>query len=554
MNGRTYIKYFLFSLIVGLIAVSRYIAINNLGWLTLDDRLNNKPSMSSHFHELFRGDKISVELASRFPNLGIVGIRFKTHYRLNTDVLEFRIKEASSPTWYYTAKYNTDQFQPNEIFPFGFPLISDSQGKTYLIEIESQKGSPGNMVSIDDEYPSVLGRHVFTLESLVKNPILLFRFISLKLANLTEYPGFSQSTLIFFSPVLFILLFKATNYFLLISLPLMFYIIYWDIFQNRVFYDFLYFSVIFSWWVISAWHKLGSRVSGLISLLLILLITILIPRGGYLQIEKNTSWAVFFLLFAFIQHFRRSGKINEFDRGVKFILREIFSEARSLLLVRHKFSKSQTATIKNSLSKIASYIFENQLPRWQVNVTPTQKQVNLAIIIGSWAIFAYLVYSIARHFYQYYHVFLDYFYVNQLRIFFERTGTYLVLVLILAILSFIYLSRKLYFLRRIFLAIIIAAITLQIESYIYARTTGFKELVTIWEIRTNDLSEAWADVHVIGRNFQNPPHQGRIFVDAIEQRVIRWADKEIIFRTNPQYTPSGKLYVITHDGKISNEL
>ena len=63
----------------------------------------------SQVYEMLKGDYVYGEFYSQYPNLGTVRVRFNTFGRINDDELIFRIKEKSSPGWYYENKYKTDQ-------------------------------------------------------------------------------------------------------------------------------------------------------------------------------------------------------------------------------------------------------------------------------------------------------------------------------------------------------------------------------------------------------------------------------------------------------------
>ena len=119
------------------------------GLLTLDVQGEFTNYDSTKFEELHRGDIISGNFHSLYNNLGLVSVRFFNNNRDSDDTLLFRIKELGHEGWYYEAKYKTDQFQPHELFPFGFPPITDSDNKYYVFEIESLRGATGSGILID---------------------------------------------------------------------------------------------------------------------------------------------------------------------------------------------------------------------------------------------------------------------------------------------------------------------------------------------------------------------------------------------------------------------
>lgn len=130
--------------------------------------------------ELLKGEKIAGEFEAKNNNLGIISILFNTHNRINDDYLQFKIKEKGDTQWYYDNKYKVDQFQNNQYFPFGFPEINSSKGKTYQIVIESLNGVNGNSVQAVINKP-FLSKYSFPKTYLLQNkkeiPMFIFNKI-----------------------------------------------------------------------------------------------------------------------------------------------------------------------------------------------------------------------------------------------------------------------------------------------------------------------------------------------------------------------------------------
>lgn len=106
--------------------------------------------------EILAGEKVSGEFTAMRDFIGIVSVRFNTYARINNDTLIFRIKEKGDKKWYYENIYKVDQFQPNQLFPFGFPPIQNSKNKVFQIEIESTKGKHGDAVAINTKNPVII--------------------------------------------------------------------------------------------------------------------------------------------------------------------------------------------------------------------------------------------------------------------------------------------------------------------------------------------------------------------------------------------------------------
>mgnify|MGYP001055088086 CR=1 FL=1 len=159
--------------------------------------------------ELLTGEKIEGEFDAFEDNLGIVAVRFNTFERINDDWLVFRLKEKGEESWYYENRYKVDQFQPDELFPFGFPKIKDSKDKIYRFEIESTKGEPGNAVAISTDFPIFRTKYEFVREELMADKIAFIRFSLKKLLNIILNTAgnytFLVSSFVFFIPLLFYL-------------------------------------------------------------------------------------------------------------------------------------------------------------------------------------------------------------------------------------------------------------------------------------------------------------------------------------------------------------
>lgn len=128
-------------------------------------------------NEIIAGEKAKGSFVARENNLGIVLIRFYNFIRISKDVVIFRIRETSQERWYFENKYKVNQFQPDQYFTFGFPPITDSKGKTYYFEIESERGTPGDAIGLSSVAP--YSGVVYTTS---KNQVLgdfnfLFRFM-----------------------------------------------------------------------------------------------------------------------------------------------------------------------------------------------------------------------------------------------------------------------------------------------------------------------------------------------------------------------------------------
>lgn len=157
--------------------------------------------------EVVAGQVIQGKFIAKENYLGIVGFRFWNFYRLNDDYLIFRIKEVGQQSWYYQNQYRADQFQPNQYFTFGFPVINESLGKEYQFEIESTKGKSENAIGISNQDPVFIAKYKYPRELVSSTTSNFVRFIIKKFTNLMQNSYFTASSYIFLLPFLLYVVF-----------------------------------------------------------------------------------------------------------------------------------------------------------------------------------------------------------------------------------------------------------------------------------------------------------------------------------------------------------
>jgi len=189
----------LFSLWV--IAFSVFLSSRPVSITTIEQRL--KPSAEYQLPlDLRKGDIFRQIFVANHDNLGQIAIRFQTHLRVNKDELIFRIKEAGSPDWDYQATYKTDQFQPEELFPFGFPQYSNSKGREYVWELESTSGNTVDYVSIGRTRPVSASRYQFNKSQMATDKRILASFLLYKSINILQGPDSLLNLILWGAPLI----------------------------------------------------------------------------------------------------------------------------------------------------------------------------------------------------------------------------------------------------------------------------------------------------------------------------------------------------------------
>lgn len=163
------------------------------------------------YQRLLSKDKITLTFTAKYNNLGTLAFYFNNYQKINSDWVWFRIKEEGSKKWYYENKYNTDQFNPEYYFTFGFPVINNSQNKKYQIEIQSIYGTPKNSISLHSKTNVYIAKYSFSKSFLIQNPKQIIPFVINKFKIYYSYVPISDIYKIIFKSLLPLLVYLLTK-------------------------------------------------------------------------------------------------------------------------------------------------------------------------------------------------------------------------------------------------------------------------------------------------------------------------------------------------------
>ena len=135
--------------------------------------------------DILAGQRIKGQFTASANRLGGIGIKFNTHNRINSDSIIFRFKEEGKNVWYYEQDSKTDQIRREVFWPFGFPPISDSEGKRYEFEIESVKGTIGDTVAINSSQKTFIAEYTYPKQWLLNEKQQIPYFVKKKLISLS---------------------------------------------------------------------------------------------------------------------------------------------------------------------------------------------------------------------------------------------------------------------------------------------------------------------------------------------------------------------------------
>jgi hypothetical protein len=153
---------------------------------------------------LIKGEIIHGEFTASYNNLGTVKVRVATFNRINNDSIVFQLREKGLQDWKVFNKYITDVFPNGFLYSFGFPVIHDSQGKTYEFEIYSENGTNDNAVGFTKGYRSVASQYIYSKEELLHDKKLLSFFVIEKIKSLAFDINLYLYLIVFLIPTIFL--------------------------------------------------------------------------------------------------------------------------------------------------------------------------------------------------------------------------------------------------------------------------------------------------------------------------------------------------------------
>lgn len=562
---------------------------------------------------LLQGDTVTIDYQSPYKKLGTIGIKFTTFYRINSDTLRFKIKEVDKNDWYYQHDYKVDQFQQGKVFPFGFPIIEDSARRKYVVQIESLNGIPDNSVAITSPLDhSVIAKHVFTQKQLLSDVKLLLYFGFHKLIFFVSDPEFLIHLLLYSLPLFYYLVYALVGFSMGAFSAAIFLSVFFDVLFIKGHSAFFILSVIFGWGLMTWHHKVESRVTSSVFVAIFSLSPILYLFGQAELGDKVAVWAYMFLAFSMSQLISeiklRSNNlilINDYwhdlvvegrnmglfiylvivgeisvaaERirlGVGVSRIEISDLIKGVNMSRVEISdsiKSNTGQIVRAgigKTKATPELIALVVYRWETPMVKTYiytsrflahlivlsvKAVGGMVRYGPFALFGWLVWYTLDQVKGYLNFFREFFVQNQNDHFWNQIGNDIVSIYLVVLIIFLFLlfQDRLNLRRKTLVGIVILYFCTIIIQTVFHRSTPYRDDLKIWSVGPSETAEPWVDVTITGRNFGEMPFIGKVYIDGVEQRIMKWNKKEIIFRTNPLTTRSGRLAVRGYSKAVSN--
>jgi hypothetical protein len=308
----------------------------------------NSDIANVNYNLIQRNETFKGKFRAQDNNLGIVSIRFQTYirppYSLEDQYL-FKIKEKNAKGWYYQNIYRSGLIYDVPFFPFGFPQIANSKGKTYDFEITALNTNSVNQLSISTRYPILQSKYKYSGHELLENRNKLLKFLIVKFTNAFQTPDVIFSSFIYFLPFLFYPIWIAFLERLLSPFarrfkkiikrlenthagPLLKFfekifihnldnvlvsVVLIDILTIQLNNDVAYLVITALWIVTLKVYKKGSSKSFVVGLVLIALCPLFLAFRSEPTAEQSGAWAFMFLVAGTIQILLEQRKASKLD-------------------------------------------------------------------------------------------------------------------------------------------------------------------------------------------------------------------------------------------------
>lgn len=138
-------------------------------------------------------------------NLGTIEVRFRSYKRQDNYALLFQLREQGTTTALYEHIYYLFPFEQERLFPFGFPVISESRGKHYEVTISSI-GNKDIPVVVSHVHPSVTAKYYVPISQLkTQGAQAVLTFVGKKIVNTMTSWQFIRNAIFFLCPLGFFL-------------------------------------------------------------------------------------------------------------------------------------------------------------------------------------------------------------------------------------------------------------------------------------------------------------------------------------------------------------
>ena len=203
---------FLIRLLIPIILFSLWIILTISYIFSLDTAFSvisyvepNNTFKNITYNRLLKNDSLDGSFVASENNLGIVQIKFQTFFRpayADEDKILFELRQSRSATWYYKGVYRGGLIYGSPYFPFGFPVITNSKGKSYEFRIVSLRGTESNSVALAQGGTIISTKYKYTRSELLQSKSFFVSFILRKIYNAFDSTEVIFSSIVYALPLI----------------------------------------------------------------------------------------------------------------------------------------------------------------------------------------------------------------------------------------------------------------------------------------------------------------------------------------------------------------
>lgn len=522
---------------IWLFASGQAITKSGISLNTLEISHHSQDFITKPTSQLFQGQKIIGRFTAKDNNLGQLAVRFTSNYKQPSDHIIFRLKPENDDQWYYQAEYNTDQFQDNQLFPFGFPLIEQSKGQSYIFEIESLSGSTeSGQIGISQENPPFTSRYTFSPKTAYQVSTVILK----KSINITNNTNILINGFVYVAPVIYLLLATySKNHILLILTPVIFITI--DIIVFNFEHSAFFWVSLILVSMCCRHYRIRPDVISKFTFLLLIAIPISLLLFDESITEKLSYWFIVLLAVYSVQSIMYQLESGKKYSGLKQLAHKIYNSFLPVISLRLSHIKLSHLNIPVVIVTVK-----------ETKITHLAPVVLNVFKVASVLVSLRLIYLLVINTLNIINVYRNYYPSASLNHFIQQTGQYAAISLLVCFL----VGLGLFFVVKNYqtiVFIVMPALLLSLfltTNYIYVNTTRFQYDVRLWSVRPAKAT-LWDEIKLSGRNFRDMPFQGKVYIDNVEHTVVSWTDQQIVVQADPTKTSSGEIKVIDYYGKES---
>ena len=542
------IVYLLFWIIASFILIKH----EGLRLSSIDKMYDHKAVVLPSSNSLAEGEKITGSFKSTYPYLNGITINFQTFGSHLEDNLEFRLKPKSSDKWYITENISTKQLTKDKSFTIWFPQIRFSANRDYVFELKLLNSGDSGGVTVDTRSTSFITRHTLTWKQLSNNHEKIIYLLLAKTENIFLNLRILSTLLIYLTPLIYVSLILFLENKTFITACIILFSCFLDIFLFGGKQDFLVASIVFGWIILTLRARISSTISVIIYIVFIGF-TLLFSLFGMSTITERLGVWIYIFLFCSVL-----GKLLENyyhiepryggGRLIEKLLLYVPPKTRSIVIKNLSFINIK---LKDNYKYKFINLFSFLRGRFFVETSKFIKKYHYIWASLFNIVFTLISYLLLRvvigHLLGILNFYESYFQHHQILELYKRTGMFIAIFYILLTCTLVIGIAVIKKFRKTMILVYIFVL-LYGSDYIFDKTTlNLRNKIVIWEIKPSVITDIWVDVTITGINFTDNINGGAVRINGVNQRIMSWKDREIVFRTDPEKTMSGNLEVDVFD-------